>query len=136
MTARILNLACRHLAAHLGIAEYTTAQLSHDSGINHSVILRAAMFEVPGEGTEAQAGSATGEDLQGERKKGERHREKTGPTIQTVRKLATTLKVELDPSLEDSFYNAFGYASPRQLAAAQTYVEQKETAAQGEGDNT
>ena len=110
LTARVLNLACRHLAEHLGITEYTTAQLSHDSGINHSVILRAAQFESQGE--------------------------KMGPTIQTVKKLADTLKVELDPDLEDSFYNAFGYASPRQLAAARTYVEQQETAEHGEGDQT
>jgi Mn-dependent DtxR family transcriptional regulator len=49
-----------------------------------------------------------------------------GPTIETVERLAAILEVSLDRELEDRFYNAFGYASPRQLAAVKSYLEQKE----------
>ena len=53
-------------------------------------------------------------------------KEKGNPTLETVQTLATALEVALDPELEDRFYNAFHYASPRQLAAAASYVEQQE----------
>ena len=49
-----------------------------------------------------------------------------GPTIETVKKLAETLEVALNSVLEDRFYNAFGYASPRQTTSVKSYVEQKE----------
>ena len=41
LTARIINLACRFKAERLGLAEYTLVQLERESGLNHSVILRA-----------------------------------------------------------------------------------------------
>ena len=97
LTARILNLACRLKAQRLGIAEYTLPQLAQDSKINHTVIIRAV---------------------------GDNPRR--GPTLTTVKKLAETLEVSVDSELEDRFYNAFGYASPRQLAEIQPYVEHKE----------
>lgn len=97
MTARIINLACRHKAQRSGIGEYTLAQLERDSGLNHSVILRAVQEQT-----------------------------RNGPTHTTVQRLAEALEVSLDRELEDRFYNAFGYASPRQLAAVEPYVEQQE----------
>ena len=97
LTARIINLTCHHKAKRLGIEEYTIAQLSHDSRLNHSIILRAVAAHP-----------------------------KEGPTRETVKRLADALEVALDSELEDHFWNAFGYASPRQLAAAQSYVEQVE----------
>jgi len=97
LTARMINLACLFKAQRLGQQEYTLVQLEQDSGLSHSVIHRAAA-ENP----------------------------RRGPTIQTVRKLAETLEVALDRELEDRFYNAFGYSSPRQEAEVQAYVERKE----------
>lgn len=97
MTARIINLACHYKAQRLGIEDYTLAQLERESGLNHSVIRRAVQ-EHP-----------------------------KGPTLETVKRLAETLGVAQDSELEDRFYNAFGYASPGQLAAVQPYVEQRET---------
>jgi len=97
LTARIIVLASRLKAQRLGVEEYSLAQLERDSGLNHSVILRAVKEDTP-----------------------------KGPTLETVRRLAETLEVSLDGELEDRFYNAFNYASPRQLAAVKSYVEQHE----------
>ena len=97
LTARIIVLASRLKAQRLGIAEYTLAQLERDSGLNHSVILRAVKENAP-----------------------------KGPTLETVKRLTEALEVTLDSELEDRFYNAFNYASPRQLAEVKPYVEQKE----------
>src|SRR5216684_86398 len=98
LTARIITLACRYKAQRLGIEEYTLAQLERDSGLNHSVILRAVQEQT-----------------------------RKGPTLETVKRLAEALEVSLDSGLEDRFYNAFNYASPGQLAAVKSYLEQKES---------
>jgi hypothetical protein len=97
LTARVMNLACRRKAERLGIDEYSVARLCHDAGLHHSIISRAVAPSP-----------------------------KKGPTRETVMKLAETLEVALDGALEDSFWNAFGYASPRQMAAAQSHVDQAE----------
>jgi transcriptional regulator with XRE-family HTH domain len=99
LTARIINLACRFKAQRLGVEEYSLAQLERDSGLNHSVILRAVQ-----------------------------ERTRKGPTLETVKKLAEALEVSLDRELEDRFFNAFGYASPSQVASVRSYVEQQKEA--------
>ena len=100
MTARIIQLACRHKARLEGLQEFTLKDLELKSELNHSVILRAV----------AEGGK---------------------PTLETVQKLANALNVAADPELEDRFYNAFHYASPRQLAAVKPYVEQQEAEEEG-----
>src|SRR2546423_434889 len=100
LTARIIQLACRLKAQREGISEYTLKLLELESGLNHSVILRAV-------------------------------KEGGDPTLETVQKLAQALEVASDPELEDRFYNAFRYASPRQLAAVEPYVEQQEAQEEG-----
>ena len=97
LTARIITLACRYKAQRLGIEEYTLAQLERDSGLNHSVILRAVQEQT-----------------------------RKGPTWETVKRLAETLEVARDSELEERFYNAFNYASPGQHDAVEPYLEQKE----------
>ncbi len=100
LASTIVALALRHKAALLGVPEYTVADLERDSGMNHSVIWRAVNFDI-------RLGEA-------------RHQ----PTLQTVQKLAMTLAIETDPLLENNFYNAFGYASPHQVASVEAYVAQ------------
>lgn len=100
MASTIVSLALRHKAASLGVPEYTVADLERDSGLNHSVIWRAINFDI-------RSGEA-----------------KHQPTLQTVQKLARTLGIQDDPMLENNFYNAFGYASPHQVASVEAYVAQ------------
>jgi transcriptional regulator with XRE-family HTH domain len=98
LPSRILDVAFRHKARRLGVEEYSIAQLERDSLLHHSVIARAAEYD-PESGKGSQ------------------------PTLKTVRKLAETLEVSTNPEFEDTFYNAFLYASPRQLSQVRHYVE-------------
>jgi transcriptional regulator with XRE-family HTH domain len=106
LTARIIILACRAKAQRLRIEEYSLSQLERESGLNHSVIHRAVQ-----------------------------ERTRKGPTLETVKRLADTLEVSLDGELEDRFFNAFGYASPRQLAAVKPYIERQELASDALDEN-
>lgn len=102
LASTIVELALRHKAGITGVPDYTVADLARDSGLNHSVIWRAVNFDIRSEEAKHQ------------------------PTLQTVQKLARTLGIQVDPLLENNFYNAFGYASPHQVASVEAYVSQKE----------
>jgi transcriptional regulator with XRE-family HTH domain len=104
LPSRILEIACRHKAKRLGVAEYTISQLVRDSGLTHSIVHRAI-----------------------------REEKTQRPKIETVRRLAEVLEIASDPELEDRFYNALGYPSPRQEAETLAYVEHVE-AEEGHGE--
>ena len=101
LASTIMELALRHKASMMNLTEYTVADLERETNLNHSVIWRAVDFDIRREDVKHQ------------------------PKLETVKKLARTLGIETDPVLENSFYNAFGYASPRQIATVETYVTQQ-----------
>ena len=103
MAGRLLEVAMARKAKRLGLTQYTWAQLERESGTSHSSITRAAQSNDPQQ-----------------------------PKLETVIKWAQVLEVALDPEFEDKFYNSFGYASPRQLAAVEPYVERQEAALEQE----
>lgn len=97
VAGRLLEVAMARKAVRLGIKEYTWAQLERESGTSHTSITRAAQSNDPQQ-----------------------------PKYETVVKWARALEVALDLEFEDKFYNAFGYASPRQQASVEPYVVQLE----------
>ncbi|MHB8596762.1 MAG: hypothetical protein ACYDER_08125 [Ktedonobacteraceae bacterium] len=101
LAASVMDLALQHKAARLGVREYSIADLGRESEINHSVIFRAIKYQVLSTADENGA--------------------KKQPQLLTVKRMAQTLELALAPELETLFYNAFGYASPAQIAQVEAY---------------
>ena len=99
LAASVMDLGLHHKAVRVGVQEYSVADLARESGLNHSIIFRALKYQ-------AQS------DENGAKKQ---------PTLPTVKRMAQTLELATDPGLETLFYNAFGYASPAQIANVEAY---------------
>jgi hypothetical protein len=99
LAASIMDLALQHKAAIVDVQEYSVADLARESVLNHSVIFRALKYQ-------AQS------DENGAKKQ---------PTLPTVKRMAQALELATNPELETLFYNAFGYASPAQIAHVEAY---------------
>ncbi len=104
LAASVMDLALQHKAAHVGMRAYSVADLARESGLNHSVLFRALKYQVQADESGA----------------------KKQPTLPTVKRMAQTLDLALAPELETLFYNAFGYASPQQIAQVEAYFAQQQ----------